>query len=95
MPSDYLAVRDSCYAKKRKNNGGKISDEQKAECKKMAAIWYYKKHGKPVQDSNAALAEEGLPDAIDLEILDEQIEFFGSLEEWQKWSNGEGENDTN
>ena len=56
MPADYIAVRDSCIEKKKKKNGGKISKKEEQSCKEMAAIWYYKKHGKTVKESNATLA---------------------------------------
>lgn len=45
MPALYEKYRDACYAKKRKN--GKLSDKAKKDCKKWAAIQYYKKTGKP------------------------------------------------
>lgn len=53
MPADYLAVRDSCYKSVEKETGT-LTDKQKSECKKKAAIWYFKKHGKPVNDSTEA-----------------------------------------
>lgn len=49
MPADYEAVRDSCINKIEKNKGRKATKEEISECKRKAAIWYYKKHGKPVQ----------------------------------------------
>lgn len=48
MPADYLAVRDSCY-KSTKEKSGTLTEDQKQECKKKASIWYFKKHGKPVE----------------------------------------------
>ena len=45
MPALYLKYRDACYARKRKN--GKLSETDKKECKKWAAIRYYKETGKP------------------------------------------------
>lgn len=89
-PADYLAVRDSCYAKKRKASGGKLSDQAIKDCKTLASIWFWKKHGKTPQQAEAVLETEGLPDELDLQILEEQIEFFGSLEVYQEWSNSEG-----
>ena len=86
MPADYLAVRNACYLKKRKD--GKLSDKDKAECKKMAAIVYYKRHGKTVQEAEGRI-DKDLPDKIDIDILDEQIAYFGSLEAYEKWSNGD------
>jgi len=83
-PADYLAVRDSCIERKKKKNGGKISDKGIADCKKIASIWYWKKHGKPVQHSDAR--EIGMDD-IDLDILTEQLDVFGTLEEYEKWQN--------
>ena len=85
MPADYLKVRDSCYERKRKKNNGELSEEDKAECKKMAAIIYYKKHGKPVQHSESF----SLPDEIDLNILIEQLDYFGTLENYQRWEKGD------
>lgn len=55
------------------------------ECKKWAAIHYYKKTGKSVQQADAEIDPKDLPDDIDLQILAEQIDFFGSLEEHLKW----------
>jgi len=49
MPKLYTDMRDSCYQKKRKSNNGKLSDKDKKECKKWAAIQYYKKTGNPVK----------------------------------------------
>lgn len=44
MPQLYLKMRDKCYKSKRKN--GKLSEKDKKDCKKWAAIQYYKKTGK-------------------------------------------------
>lgn len=86
MPKLYTDMRDSCIERKRKKNGS-VSDDQIKECKKMAAILYYKKTGKPVSHSDAqlALADE-LPDDTDLDILQEELDIFGSFEEWENWN---------
>jgi hypothetical protein len=47
MPADYLAVKQSCMEKKEKSQGHPCSEKQIQTCKKMAAIWWVKKHGKP------------------------------------------------
>jgi len=47
MPADYEAVRDSLIKKFMKKGMKRANAVKKA--KKMAAIWYYKKHGKPVR----------------------------------------------
>lgn len=83
MPLQYLSIRDSCYERKRKN--GKLSKQAEQECKKMASIWYFKKYGKTPQQAEADLEKENLPDAIDIEILDEQLSYFGNLEEYNSW----------
>ncbi len=83
MPADYLAVRDSCINRKKKKNSGEISEKEIAECKKMASIWYYKKHGKPVE--HADIKEIDL-DETETQILNEQIEIFGSLENHNQWN---------
>lgn len=54
MPADYTAVRDACIAKKKKQSGKPLSKKQIQECKKMAAIWYFKKHGKPLPKEDAS-----------------------------------------
>jgi len=82
MPAEYLKIRDECIARKKKKNGGKISDKQIAECKKMASIVYFKKTGKPVQHADAS--EIGL-DEVDLAIMVEQLDFFGSEEAYKEW----------
>ena len=87
MPKDYLEMRDKCYERKRKDSG-ELTEKDKQECKKWSAIYYYKKHGKPVQHSDAE--ELQLDDAIEMEILLEQVEIFGNLEEYNKWAK-EGE----
>jgi len=81
MPKDYVAVRDSCIERKKKKKG-EVSDKDVKDCKRMAAIWYYKKHGKPVQHSDAK--ELGLDD-IEIAILNEQIEIFGDLDNYESW----------
>jgi hypothetical protein len=55
MPKDYEAVRDSCIKKKEKESGKTATKKQIASCKKMAAIWYFKKHGKPVTHTDASI----------------------------------------
>lgn len=57
MPKDYENVRDSCIDKKEKQQGKPCSKKQVQSCKKMAAIWYYKKHGKPVPRDKETSAE--------------------------------------
>lgn len=84
MPKDYESVRDACI--KRKKEKGEITDEDIKQCKKMASIWYYKKHGKPVQHSDAS--EVGL-DEIEIQILSEQLDVFGSFYKQHCW-NSEG-----
>lgn len=79
MPKLYTDMRDSCMERKRKKKG-KLSDKDMQDCKKMAAIAYYKRTGKPVQHSDAELAKaDNLPDKVDLDILIEQLDVFGSL----------------
>ena len=46
MPADYVAVRNSCYNKVKKEKGH-LSDKDKKACQKMAVRWWIKKHGKP------------------------------------------------
>lgn len=52
MPKDYEAVRDSCIRKVEKDKGRLATEKEVSNCKKLASIWYYKKHGKPVEHSN-------------------------------------------
>lgn len=78
-PADYLAVRDACYERKRKD--GELTEKDKEDCKRMASIWYYKKHGKPVQH------EEGITEVDLLEIIEEQLDYFGSFAEHERWNN--------
>jgi len=96
MPADYVAVRDSCINRKKKKNGGEISEEQKKQCKKMAAIWYYRKHGKPVKHADAQevfnVSEAELEN--ELKIWCEQLDLFGSFEAIDNW-NKEEVNGTN
>lgn len=89
MPKAYIEMRDACIERKRKKKG-EVSEEDIKACKKMAAITYYKKTGKPVSHSDAelALADE-LPDEVELEILSEQIDFFGSLKAYEDWNNNQ------
>jgi len=97
MPADYLAVRDSCIARKKKKNGGKISKKGISDCKTMASIWYWKKHGKTVNSAHASkdvienmkvltqdIKELGI-DLIDLDILSEQLDLFGNLTDYEQW----------
>lgn len=97
MPKEYTEERNKCYLSKKKANNGKLSHKDEMECKKFAAIHYFKKYGKSVQSADASLKDKDLPDEIDLKILEEQIEFFGSLEEYQNWQqtleNGEVDGD--
>jgi len=81
-PADYVAVRDSCLKRKREKKK-KLSDKDVQACKKMAAIWYFKKHGKPVTHSDASELP-CISDAIELEILIEQLDRFGTLENYEK-----------
>jgi hypothetical protein len=84
LPAEYLSIRNSCYLSHKKD--GKVSTEDKQNCKKMAAIWYYKKFGKTVQESEGTI-DSDLPDEIDVEILAEQVAFFGTLEAYAEWNN--------
>lgn len=81
-PKEYTSMRDRCYESKRKKNGGKLSEEDMQECKKWSAVHYWKKHHKPVVHADINI------DEIDLEIASEQLDFFGSPEEYDNW-NGE------
>ena len=81
MPALYVAIRESCYDRIRKKNG-KLSEKDIANCKKMAAITYWKKTGKPVRHE----AESDYIDEVDLEILSEQMDIFGSLREYDSWN---------
>jgi len=84
----YEAMRDSCIKRKRQKQG-KVSEKDIKDCKRMAAITYYKKTGKPVSHANADLAiQDELPDELDTQILIEQLDLFGSLLEWEKWNEG-------
>lgn len=72
MPADYIAVRNSCYEKKRKEKGT-LSDKDKKACQKMAAIWYFKKHGKP-------LPKEGeYMENLEESAIDETLSFNAPL----------------
>lgn len=84
-PAEYVAIRDSCIERKKKKNGGKISEEAIKACKKMAAITFYKRTGKPVQHSDAS-EDPTLNDEIELQILSEQLDIFGSLEDYNEWN---------
>jgi len=79
MPKDYLVVRDSCIEKKKKKNGGKISKKEIQDCKKMASIWFYKKHGKTVKEMDSSLA---ISDCVvyNIEYYDR---FFKLLNLWE------------
>lgn len=95
MPKKYLDVRDSCYERTKKKKGS-LSEKDKKYCKKMASIVYWKLTGKPVKEANAELAiadEIENIDAVEAEILDEQIEFFGSFKEYEDWQSQQGEGD--
>lgn len=81
MPQAYTKMRDDCISRKRKK--GKVSKKDIQECKKMAAIIFFKRTGKTPQE-----AESNLKDPIELDILNEQLEYFGTLEAYDKW-NGE------
>lgn len=91
MPKKYLDIRDACYQRKRKKNKGKLSDKDKAYCKKTAAITYYKITGKPVThaDMQLAILDEVNFDKIDLDIMQEQLDIFGSYEEYENWRTNE------
>jgi len=55
MPSDYEAVRDSCINNIEREKGRSATKEERALCKRKAAIWYYKKHGTPVRHASLGL----------------------------------------
>jgi hypothetical protein len=57
MPADYMAVRNSCIKKKEKDSGKTATKKQMDSCKKMAAIWYFKKHGKALPTEKASVME--------------------------------------
>ena len=90
MPQKYIKIRDECYTRIRKKKG-KLGDKDKAYCKKMASITYWKLTGKPVKhaDADLAKADQVEMDEIDLEIMEEQLDFFGSLEEYEKFNEEE------
>ncbi len=85
MPALYLKIRDDCIARKKKKNGGEISEEGIKACKKSAAIVYYRQTGKPVQHSDAS-EDPTLNDEIELQILSEQLDIFGSLDDYNEWN---------
>lgn len=80
MPELYEKLRDECIERKKKK--GKITDKQEKDCKKMAAILYYKMTGNLAQHSKEV-------DSLDMEILSEQLDIFGSLEEYDNWNKEE------
>lgn len=82
MPQLYTDMRDACLERKKKK--GKTSEKDIQNCKKMAAIQYFKKTGKPVKHADADSQPE-LSIAVDLEILIEQLEIFGTLENYDEW----------
>jgi len=84
MPKAYESIRDECLSRKRKHKG-KLSDNDIQNCKKMAAITYYKKTGKPVKHADAKLLP-CISDPIELDILDEQLQAFGSLDYYDEWN---------
>lgn len=53
MSTSYLATRDSCIDRKAKKQGFPCSRKQVQDCRKMAAIWYYDRFGKPVSDTDS------------------------------------------
>ena len=92
MPQLYLDMRDSCIKRKEKSTGKPCPVGSKAykNCQKMAAIMYYKQTGKPVthDDSKATAC---INDIIELDILAEQLDVFGTLEEYDNWNQEKGE----
>lgn len=61
MPKDYEAVRNSCYANKKKSKGGKaLTVKEKDACKTMAAKWWVKKHGKAFPKEEGSINEQSL-----------------------------------
>lgn len=85
MPKQYELVRDACIARKKKLKG-EVSEKDIQNCKKMAAITYYKQTGKPVKHSDANELP-AISDVVELDILDEQLEAFGSLDAYDEWGN--------
>lgn len=82
MPELYEKMRDNCLERKRKKKD-KLSKKDIQECKKMAAILYYKKTGKPAQHADAKEIEM---DDVDLDIMMEQLDIFGSLENYENFN---------
>jgi hypothetical protein len=68
MPADYVAVRDSCIKNKEKSNNGPASKQQVQDCKRMAAIWWVKKHGKPFPKKETDESKAQLFDITDIHI---------------------------
>ena len=83
MPKAYESIRDECLSRKRKHKG-KLSDNDIKNCKKMAAITYYKKTGKPVKHADAS-ENPFISDTNEIEIELEQLEIFGSKKEYEEW----------
>jgi len=52
MPKAYENVRDKCIESKKKKKGY-VTKKDIQECKKWAAIWYFKKFGKPVKHTES------------------------------------------
>lgn len=82
MPAEYTKKRDECYERKRKK--GKLTEQGKKDCKKMASIWYYRTYGKPVKHADASIFGED-PET-EIQILIEQLDAFGSFEEYENWN---------
>jgi hypothetical protein len=75
MPADYLAVRDSCFERVKKKKGY-LSKKDEQKCKRMAVIWWIKKHGKPFPKEEGKVILEKIPEEVkaDLEeVFDEYI----------------------
>lgn len=86
MPADYLAVRDSCIKNKESKSGKPATEKQIRDCKRMAAIWWVKKHGKPfpkhenaelhsydIYDISIAYSDDILRKSIDEILVDNQM----------------------
>jgi hypothetical protein len=89
MPELYVSIRDGCVKRKEKKTGKPVKVDSKAynDCQRMAAVQYFKKTGKPVQHEDTK-AMANLSDPLELEILSEQLDLFGTFEEYDNWNSG-------
>jgi hypothetical protein len=65
MPALYTKVRDACIAKKESESGKPATKQQIQNCKKMAAIHYWKQTGKPVPKDDSKANYETVYDISD------------------------------